>query len=129
MAYTIKIEGIEALDKAIQAKKIELAEKLKNVVDRGADKVKAAAIRKAPEKSGDLKRSIDKNEVWDRTGKISIYVGVQVNDIFKKADGWYARMQEKGTSKMRARPYLRPAFDENKAQIKQEIEAAIKEVL
>ncbi len=129
MAYTIKIEGIEALDKAIQAKKIELAEKLKNVVDRGADKVKAAAIRKAPEKSGDLKRSIDKNEVWDRAGKISIYVGVQVNDIFKKADGWYARMQEKGTSKMRARPYLRPAFDENKAQIKQEIEAAIKEVL
>ena len=52
-----------------------------------------------------------------------------MNDIFKKADGWYARMQEKGTSKMRARPYLRPAFDENKAQIKQEIEAAIKEVL
>ena len=102
---------------------------LQNVVDRGADKVKAAAIRKAPEKSGDLKRSIDKNEVWDRAGKISIYVGVQVNDIFKKADGWYARMQEKGTSKMRARPYLRPAFDENKAQIKQEIEAAIKEVL
>jgi len=129
MAYTVKIEGLSELNKAIEEKKKQLAEKLKEDVDKGADLVKASAKQKAPKDTHDLENSIDKNEVWDKNGRISIFVGIQINEVFKKPDAWYARMQEKGTSKMRAHPFLRPAFDENKNQIRQNIEADLKEVL
>jgi HK97 gp10 family phage protein len=97
--------------------------------DEAADIVKQSAESKAPRgESGNLVRSIDKNKVLNKDGKISVYVGIQKNEIFS-ADGYYARMQEKGTSKMKAHPYLRPALDENKSRINSIITEKVREVI
>ena len=130
MAYGFKIEGIENIQKAIQEKKAEIKEVFEKGLNEGADKIVASAKSKAPVgATGNLQAAIGKNEFWDRGGKYTIYAGIQVNEVFKKADGWYARMVEKGTSIMKAQPYLRPAFNENKAGINNAIVEDLKGIL
>jgi HK97 gp10 family phage protein len=46
---------------------------------------------------------------------IRVYAGARQSD---KLTAYYAHMVEMGTVKMRARPFLRPALNENKASIK-----------
>jgi len=129
MAYSVKIEGLTNLKQKIEEKRKEIGAVFEKDLNEGADRVVASAKSKAPVLSGNLRNAIGKNEVRERGGKYSVYVGIQINEIFTKADGWYARMQEYGTSKMKAQPYLRPAFNEQKAQINNEIVSDLKEVI
>jgi len=75
------------------------------------------AKKRAPYLTGNLKRSIHTEEV----SKNEVRVGTNVE---------YAIHQEYGTKKMAARPYLRPALDENRdkilAKFKQVIEVLTK---
>jgi len=130
MAYSFKIEGLTNLKQKIEEKRKEIGAVFEKDLNEGADRVVASAKSRAPKGiTHNLENAIGKNEVWERGGKYSIYVGIQINDVFTKADGWYARMQEYGTSKMKAQPYLRPALNENKAQINNEIVSDLKEVI
>lgn len=129
MAYKITVKGIPELVKAFEEKRKEIEEAVIRDSDEGADIIVASAKSKVHSISHDLEKSINKNEVWDRGGKISIYVGVEVNEVFS-ADGYYARMVEKGTSKMPGgHPYLRPAFNENKKQIQNKIENDLRDII
>ncbi len=126
---TVKFEGIENLQIKLKEKAAEVEKAMMEGADEAADIVKQSAESKAPRgESGNLVRSIDKNKVLNRDGRISVYVGIQKNEIFS-ADGYYARMQEKGTSKMKARPYLRPALDENRSRINSIITEKVREVI
>jgi HK97 gp10 family phage protein len=130
MPYQFKVEGLENLHKKIEEKRKEIGAVFEKDLNEGADAIVASAKSKAPVgTTGNLKAAIGKNEVWERGGKYSIYVGIQINEVFTKADGWYARMQEMGTSKMKAQPYLRPALRENQNQIHNNIESDLKEVI
>ena len=55
----------------------------------------------------------------DDDGEITVYVGTNVE---------YAPYQELGTSRMDARPFLRPAFENNRDEIRQIIEECCKEI-
>lgn len=55
----------------------------------------------------------------DDDGEVTVYVGTNVE---------YAPFQELGTVKMSARPFLRPAFENNKEEIERIIEKCLKEV-
>lgn len=55
----------------------------------------------------------------DDDGEITVYVGTNVE---------YAPYQELGTKFMGARPFLRPAFENNQDEIKQIIEKCCKEI-
>lgn len=66
-------------------------------------KVKADAKANVPVKSGQTKQSIG-----FKTGKDYVRVGT---------DHFVGRFLESGTPKMRKRPWLRPAFDSNRAFI------------
>ena len=55
----------------------------------------------------------------DDDGEITVYVGTNVQ---------YAPYQELGTANMDARPFLRPAFENNKREIEQIIERCCKEI-
>ena len=129
MAYGWKIEGLSQLQKAIDAKRKEIEQVIIKGVGKGADTVKASAKVKAPKDEHNLENAIDKDEVWNKNGKISVHVGISVTGLFNEADGRYAKMQEHGTSKMKAQPYLRPALNENKAQINNEIVSNLKGVI
>ena len=128
MAYKIKIEGIPELQKAFEAKRKEIEEAVIRDLGEGADVIIASAKSKVHNISGELSRAINKDKIWNKNGKISIHVGVEVSGVFS-ADGYYARFVEKGTSKMKAHPYLRPAFNENKAKISNKIESDLKGII
>lgn len=55
----------------------------------------------------------------DDENEFTVYVGTNVQ---------YAPYQELGTAKMDARPFLRPAFENNKREIEQIIEQCCKEI-
>ena len=129
MPYNFKIEGIEDIQKALEGKREEIVEVFRKDLDEGADIIIVSAKGKVHNISGNLSRSISKNEVREKNGRIDVYVGIEKNELFSKEDRYYPRFVEKGTSKAKARPYLRPALNENKAQIQDKIEADLKEVI
>jgi len=74
-----------------------------------------AAKSKVSVESGDLKESLEIKKLAFEENEIKIGVGPVGEDIFY----WF--FVEYGTSRMSAKPFLRPAFDENKSRVKAEI--------
>jgi len=126
MAFNVKVEGEADIQKALEGKQKEVEEVFIRDLNEGADIVIVSAKSKIHNISGHLSESIDKNEVREKNGKVDIYVGIAKNEWFSKEDKYYPRFVEKGTSKAKAHPYLRPALNENKKQIQSNIEADIK---
>lgn len=82
----------------------------------GATTVVNAAKRRVPKKTGTLSRSIHQETDGDK----AVLVGTDVT---------YARYVEEGTSKMKGRPYLRPALQENKNRIQKNVVRAMQQLL
>ena len=70
-----------------------------------------------PVDTGTLERSIHQEDVQ---GQLAVTVGTDVP---------YAEHVEFGTSKMPARPYLRPALDENKGAMVKEFGEALEDIV
>ena len=72
------------------------------------------------DKNGEYKTGhYDGEAPEDDEGEFTVYVGTNVQ---------YAPYQELGTVKMDARPFLRPAFEDNKREIEQIVEQCCKEI-
>ena len=118
------IKGAKELDDVLKQLPPYIAERvLKGSVMAGAEVVRKEAVEMAPIGSaprkdwkgrivqpGTLKKSIKKFSIKDSAASVSVGVGLK-----KGSRGFYGRFFEFGTSKMAARPFIRPAFD-NKAQ-------------
>jgi len=85
----------------------------------GALPIQTAAAQKAPVDTGTLRRSIHTEAAETRGGAVA-RVGTNVE---------YALAQEFGTSRMRAHPYLRPAYDEQKSAALKEMHRALQEMV
>jgi HK97 gp10 family phage protein len=120
MAYTIKVEGVEALQKAFEEKRKEIEQATAETLNECADLVVESAKDKVLVLTGETQRAIDKSEVENKEGVMDIEVGIRNEPPFRK-DGFKARFQEKGTSKQRAHPFLRPALIENKDAINEKM--------
>lgn len=127
-SVTIKIEGLSALGERMRG----LAEKVnlkiaRSATNAGAQVVKKAAVRKAPDSDaphklngvvinpGNLKKNIVVKRVNPAKTQLTSEHLVTVRG--KRKDGYaarYGRLQEFGTVDMAAQPFLRPAFDEQK---------------
>lgn len=71
-------------------------------VQRRSIKVERAAKRLSPVDTGRLRSSITRSDVQRRRRSLVVRIGTDVE---------YAKYVEFGTSKMSAKPYLRPALD------------------
>ena len=81
--------------------------------------IRNAAQTKAPVLTGNLKRSINVEVI--ETGAVQLaIIGTEVS---------YAPYLEYGTSKMSARPYLRPAFDEQQDAAIAEVESVLDQLV
>ena len=136
MAFNFSIEGVSDIRKALAGKQKEIEEIFVKDLNEGGDLVLHSARSKAPiGATKHLISSIDKNEIRDKNGIIDVYVGIEKNEWFSKEDRYYPRFVEighaieKGTSRVKAHPYLRPALNENRKQIQSNIENDIKEVI
>jgi len=156
MKTSVSIEGLNELRIALRRLPEELQKnELAKAVRKGAQTTQADAVARAPflmkpdprRKSGLLKSAI-KATAGRRNGNVGsafVYVRMLAKSQiskFKKAmakagkrvkgaanpdDPFYWRFVEFGTSKMAAKPFLRPAFEHTKMQAAERIKEALRE--
>jgi HK97 gp10 family phage protein len=85
----------------------------------GAEIIQQAASEKAPRDTGKLAENIVISDVKE-DGTV---------DIGPDRDRFYGLFLEFGTSKMAARPFLQPAFEESKEQVQQKMADVIRREL
>lgn len=113
------LTGDRELDRllaSVEAKKVKPA--LRKGAREGAKETAAQAKANVPTDSGALKRSI-KVRALKRSRKTKHLVGARVvtGEGLFKGDNYYGGFVEFGTSKMKAKPYLRPAANQSKQRV------------
>lgn len=86
----------------------------------------AKATNAFNDKSGKLRKGLKISNVKNKEGTKYILVGVDKSDNSKI---FYGKFLEFGTSKMPAKPFLQPAYEKNKENIKSTIAETLKEGL
>lgn len=116
---TIKIENLTALQRDFSnlTSKMQRAV-LRDALRSAARPVVASAKSKVPTRTGALKRGIAQRVSVKASGKAEAIIGFDRKQF-------YGRFVELGTSKMAARPFLRPALDESQQKIEQAFVEAI----
>ncbi|ABR74603.1 hypothetical protein CBG46_09920 [Actinobacillus succinogenes] len=142
---TVRVDGLKELQKAMQS----LGRKTSNriavkAMRRGGAIVRDKARTLAPvlkesvphRKAGTLRKSIQSRTKVGRNGRTNTYIwvkGLSTKQVLKfkgksgrsgaynPRDPFYWRFLEFGTSKMPARPFMRPAFQQSKEQAAQAI--------
>lgn len=103
----IKIVGVEKLQKKLR--ECVTMNDVKKVVRHNGAEMQAKAQRKAPIDTGHLRRS----------------VGLEMRDngltAESEATAEYAEYVEYGTRYMKAQPYMRPAFEEQKTKFRNDM--------
>ena len=118
MSTGIKLQGFKEMERLLD----KLPGRLDRRVIRGALTKTAKPLVKAvkakvPVFTGNLKKSIGAFSLKHGKGRnrstVAIAVGARTSGKFK---GYHAHLVEFGTVKMKARPFLRPAFDRHKGR-------------
>uniref|UniRef100_A0A6M3K5G2 Putative tail protein n=1 Tax=viral metagenome TaxID=1070528 RepID=A0A6M3K5G2_9ZZZZ len=112
----VDLEGFEDLEAAIRKLGEDVqGEILRDAVDAGAEIVRDVASQLAPRDTGFLADHIVKERQWTRTQNTAdTYVG-------PSKEAWYGRFPEMGTTFQPAQPFLRPALDETKNSVIEEV--------
>ncbi|MFA5558123.1 MAG: HK97-gp10 family putative phage morphogenesis protein [Methanofastidiosum sp.] len=125
----IKIEGADKIIAELAKKDNKFIKLLEEGLTESANLVRDRAKGNAPFRTGKLKEAIVSGKPEITENKIGISVGISTSVKPFSKDGYYARFQEVGTSKMRAHPYLRPALDGSKNDINSIMSKKLKEEL
>lgn len=149
-----KVDGIDALTKNIQKVQDKLGDVLAPAALAGADIIRDEARRRAPFKTGALRRGIISQITWQKSNSAA-FAGAGIdkgmNDIFAKFSKdvgqrkkfteaktvkallkapapkryYYPAAQEYGTKNMPANSYMRPAFDAKRNAARNEIKKRV----
>lgn len=134
MASTVKIAGLREFGERMKALGSDVAKKVaRSATNAAAQTIKKPAIAKAPSDTGNLKKNIIVRRIPNSETKLTSehIVTVRQGKLTEKQkskglqDAFYARFVEFGTVKMGPRPFLRPAFDENKTKA---VDAMVKRI-
>ena len=133
-AFSVTITGDKAVSRRLGAVGRELAGKGIDVALRAAALVPMnAAKRLAPYLTGNLRRSIHVGGYSDGlespTDGTDIGMPSQKHTVAVGTNVGYARIIEYGGPGRAAKPYLRPALENNKDKIRQEFADALRDVL
>lgn len=133
-SVTVKLDGLRDLGQRMKG----LSEAMNSRIARAATAAGAAVIRDAAKQkvavdTGNLKKNIIVKRLPKGESPLTSehIVTVRQGKLTKKqkasglGDAFYGRFVEYGTAKMPARPYLRPAYDQNKEKAVQAIKDRI----
>lgn len=121
------IEGLDQLDTDIQELCRRISGKeLERITQIAGGEIFQEVARHAPVRTGALKASIESfarsKEAWARST-------IQVADSKKGGVKWYAVLLEYGTSKMNAKPFMRPAFDMSQGRAVEKFQTELEKVI
>ena len=131
------VSGIEQLNKNILALEKQMATKLGEAVLAGAEIIRDDARQRAPRDTGELAAGIVAAVTWDKKAPVAYAAAMMdknKNDKFVKISKngkryYYPASIEYGHPRAAARPFMRPAMDANKRQVKAVIQKQIAEVV
>ncbi len=135
----IRIEGIEELFEKLDG--LVDTSKLENALGKACAVVERSAKQKAPKGTGELRRSITSKVIPSGDGAVGIvFTPLEYAPYIEFGTGLFAEeggrkdvpwnyQDDKGewhsTSGMKPHPYMRPALNENREQIKRILKEAI----
>lgn len=116
--FSVQIEGWEELEAKLRdlGATINTGELLENALMEGGEIVRDAISAQAPARTGQLAGSIEISKQGRE--KHSIRIG-------PSGAGFYGRFLEYGTSRLGARPFVRPGFDGSRGAAEKAIGEAI----
>ena len=79
----------------------------------GAEIINKEVVNNAPEKTGKAKKYLKVSKVTKEKGIKIVKIGISKAD---NSEAFYLKFHEYGTSKMSARPFMRPAFERKKKE-------------
>ena len=118
VSVQIRITNLEDMNKDLRGLGLQLRQAIARTLKEAAEDVKGAAIPLVRVRSGKTRRSLE--SAIDIRGVMKAYVGT---------DWFVGRFLEKGTKKMRAYPFLRPALESRKSQIRMLLDSNIKKAV
>jgi len=118
-AITMKVDGLATLERRLKQFGPKLTKRgLRSSANSGIQVIKKEAQARAPYRTGRLaKKAIYVKRSKQSTQHTAVYMlGVRVGHkaVRKGIDAYYWFMQEFGTQKQAAQPFLRPAFEAKK---------------
>jgi HK97 gp10 family phage protein len=117
----VKVEGMEALKREFAKLPQELhAKALRLAVNAAAGVVRKQAMTTAPVDTRVLRKAIyqTRSRSESSASQETAIVGIRFGKKYRRRgmDAWYWKFIEFGTSKLSARPFLRPAFESTKSK-------------
>lgn len=107
-----EFEGMDQLIQELENTGREVSVVKDEAVAEGAKIMQKATQERAPYRRGILKTKIEISDI--KNGEAEVYVDQQ-------GEAYYGYFHEVGTSKMRARPFMGPAFNDSKMKIERAI--------
>lgn len=110
MAAKLQVEGFKEITKALSVLEVNIQKKvLRSAMRKNLKPLLAESKKNAPKVSGDLRKSLRLKAGKRKKHKFSINVMVGKKNFVGKT--FYGAMVELGTKKMKARHFMKAAFD------------------
>lgn len=131
---SIKVEGLAELQRRMHELPQKLARSgLRSATNAGIQVIKKEAQAMAPEDTGRLKKAIfvkrskSESSMTKEVFMVAVRVGRKAQQ--KAQDAYYWFMQEFGTQKQAAQPFMRPAFESKKQEAFEKFREKLRERL
>ena len=118
----VELTGMDELMKQLSAIGEKIATRGESkALNAGADILQEAISQRAPRLTGKLSENIVKSGIRKNQ------VGVRYIEVGPSKEVFYGRYLELGTTKMRARPFMDPALEENRTRIHEAMAEILRE--
>lgn len=122
----ITLEGMEDLVRNLEAVSDDIAADLAKCIRKGGEIIRDAAKANIRSQGLHDTGALHDNFSMNTTEKDRSQVEVTIGPGKKQ---FYAYFHEYGTSKMKARPFLRPAYDENIDEVQEKIAEELRKTI